>query len=147
MPRVIIEGSGEAHFLACFKENQVFRIVTDDELKNGLFRLDALNSVRQKVLTIPHRVCTDYCTDLYRDLQGCFAGEDGTEVFLDLEPFWDAPDEWWRDAVQTTAPRTKAIRLNDENTERLRVIVSLYRACFPGQAMLWGVRPDNDNMA
>lgn len=146
MPRVLIDGSGEALFFARFKENQVFSIVTDDELKNEQFRLDGLNSVRNGVFAVPHRVCTDYYTDLYRDLQGCFVSEDGKEIFLDLEPFWNTPDEWWRDAVQTAEPRTRAIRLHVENTERLRVILSLYRACFPTRAMLWGVRPDNDNM-
>ncbi len=134
-----------AYFLAQFGDDKVFEIVSDSELANGLFRLDALNSIREIVLPLPHRVCTDYSADLYRDLDGYFVDETGVEVYLDLEPLWDAPDEWWRDTVQTITPRTEAIRLRVENKERLRVLFSLYRACYPMKAMLWSVRPHNDN--
>lgn len=147
MPRIIIDGSSDTYFIHCLNEGEIFRIVTDEELNNDLFRLDGLNSVRNKVLPIPRRVCTDYFTDLYRDLHGCFVNVNGTEAFLDLDPLWETPDEWWRDAVRTLEPRTNAIRLQAENSERLRIILSIFRACFPEHAMLWGVRPDNDNVA
>ena len=127
--------------------NREFKVITNAELESKLFRLDALNSVRKAVASTSCRTCKGCFTDLYRDLDGYFSNKDGDEVFLSLGCLWDTPWEWWRDTVLTPAPRTQPIQLRVENRERLRVIFSIYRACFPEQAMLWGVRADNDNNA
>lgn len=70
--------------------------------------------------------------------------EAGKKIFLDLEPLWETPDEWWRDAIQTHVPRKHAIHLRRENRERLRIILSLFRASFPKQAEWWGKRREDN---
>ncbi|MBL4829521.1 MAG: hypothetical protein JKY55_06510 [Aliivibrio sp.] len=147
MPNVKVYGLDQNHFLDQFNDDQVFKIVTDAELRRPLFRLDGINSVRDTINTLPHRKCLDFFIDKYRDLPGYFADENGNEVFLNTDSVLDCPDEWWRDSLKSPKPRTTAIILRAENTERFRVILSLYRAYFPERAMLWGVRSSNDNVA
>lgn len=124
----------------------VFKVITDVELFNDNYRLDALNTIGIDLDDITHRQCKDYLTDLYRDLNGTFIDAVGAEIFLDLEPIWEACDEWFRDAIQTSAPKIKPLKIRAENRERLRGIISLYRAYYPSKAMLWGVRPANQNI-
>lgn len=123
----------------------VFKVITDAELFNDNYRLDALNTIGIDLNGITHRQCKDYLTDLYRDLNGTFINAAGAEIFLDLEPVWDACDEWFRDALQTPIPKTTPLKIRAENKERLRVIISLYRAYYASKALLWGIRHANQN--
>lgn len=144
MKRRIIYGLGQEYFLAQFNEDQIHERVRNDELENDLFQADALDSVRARFKTFPYVMMNDVYTNLYRDLEGYFS--DGQkEIFLDLNPLWDTPPEWWRDSVFSDGRVGKSIRLREENRERLRVIISIHRAFYPEDALLWGVCPANNN--
>lgn len=73
--------------------NNIFKIVTDQELENDEFRLDALNSIRTAIKDKTHRKCIDYFCDAYRDLSGVLINQNGDKASLRLEPLWDTPDE------------------------------------------------------
>lgn len=128
-----------------FREDQKFKIVSDTELDDKNFRLDGFNAARIH-LRGTHRKCLDIVDNLNRDFTGVFINDEGNEVFVNLTPLWDKTSvEWFRDAVQTAKPRTKAIILRPENRERIRLLLTISRACFPKDAKHWGVRPSSDN--
>ena len=133
----------QENFLAQFREDQVFEEVSDDELSDQRFRLDALKTVREDLLTIPHRQCADHIADRYRDVDGYYIDDNEREIYLDLKPLWEMPDEAFRDSIQTSEPRTTAIRLRQENRERLRLIFNIYRGSFPEKSALWGIHDQN----
>ena len=144
MKKAVIYGLSHELFLSQFREDQVFKQVSDSELEDDLYQADALDSIRARFGTVSKAMLNDLYTDLYRDLEGYFT--DGhAEIFLDLTPLWDTPEEWWRDSVMPESRAGTPIRLRQENRERLRAILSIHRAAFPQDSILWGIRPVNDN--
>lgn len=129
--------------LCCGK---TFTQVTDKELENPLFRIDAFNAIaaRLKAHKISHRLCHEFFTDQYRDLDGCFFDKSGNEIFLDMEVLEDAPEEWYRDNFYRSYEDGQNIVLRVENRERFRTLFSLVRAYDP-MGFMWGVRVANDN--
>jgi hypothetical protein len=86
----------------------------------------------------------DHLIGLYRDYRGWIRGADGDEHFLDLGVFEDEHiREWFRDYIQPV-PEGVTPRLRGETKERVRALATIMRAHFPVEALMWGLRPDND---
>ncbi|MBL1419282.1 MAG: hypothetical protein COC24_002110 [Alphaproteobacteria bacterium] len=122
------------------------RVVTEAELTDD-FILDALNSVRDILIDKPRRQCVNFYVDKYRDFDGSFVNVKGEEIFLEeeYENLLETPSEWFRSQILTKEPLVKALRVRKENRSRLVALFSLTRLMFPNKAMLWGIRPSNDN--
>ncbi len=120
-----------------------YEMISDNDLSNPLFMVDAIASIRERVIGLPHRNCSDFYMDLHRDLDGYFADGIGEEIIFGDE-LAETDGEWWRDTIQTPEPRTEPLRVRSDNKERIRIILSIHRACYPAEAALWGVRPAND---
>ncbi len=122
------------------------QIVSDGELSSTLFVEDVRTAAKN--LAVPSCKWRDYLYDLYRDYPGRVIDEFGDEVFLDFEAF-ETPGtrEWFRDWVYRNPSSYPVRRLRSESFERVRVIATLLRASSPKSAILWGVRPANDNRA
>ena len=119
-------------------------LVSDHELNNLDFVEDA-RSCAQSLRISPSR-WRDFIYDTYRDYPGRVLGSDGKEVFLDLEVFETVGiREWFRDWVLRSEPLSRSKILRIESRERVRVIATLLRARSPKPALMWGVRPANDN--
>lgn len=125
-------------------QNRRTPIVAPSALKDGEFVRGIKHTARQR------GVCAsewpEYATNLYRDYPGwIFDPHTGEEVFLDMEPLYEAPIEWWRDfCVRPCSPRIVP-RVRREAIARVVALASILRACFPAEALLWGKTPANDN--
>lgn len=128
-------------------QNRVSNVVSSEELSGGLFRLDACSEIAVELKTkkIPYRRAIDYMIEKYRDFNGMIVGAQGEEVFVDIKPLIDAPEQWWRDVFYK--PRVNAIALNVNNKPRLITLLSIQRAASPATARFWGLqeRAANDN--
>lgn len=145
MTKIICSGLCKKCLIQGFCRAEERKIVTSTELENDFFRVDACNSIYNDVIGIPYRQCPDYYANKYRDFNGWFSDEDGNEIFPDLNPLWNAPDEWWRDNFYHHYHDGKPLALRTENRERLTGLFSLYRALNPKSTLIWGIRPANDN--
>ncbi len=126
----------------CAKLNCI--LVSDKELNN----LDFVEDVRScaQNLRIKPSGWRDFIYDTYRDYPGRVLGSNGEEVFLDLEVFeTDGIREWFRDWILRSERLCRSKTLRIESRERVRVIATLLRAQNPRAALIWGVRPANDN--
>lgn len=90
----------------------------------------------------------EYLADCYRDYRGWIADQDGNEVFLDTDEF-ERPSirEWFRDFCCVPCPDHITPRVRQEARERVRVLATIMKARFPAEAIMWGVRAANDNIA
>lgn len=88
----------------------------------------------------------EHLTNLYRDYRGRVLGLDEREVSLDMDEF-EVPHvrEWFRDFCCTPCPEETIPRLRRESKERVRNLATILAAHYPERALLWGVRPSNDN--
>lgn len=143
MKNTVVYGLRADIFCSQISENDRYTVISDEELSNADFMIDAIASIREKVIGLPHRNCSDFYMDLHRDLERYFAGGNGEEVIFGDE-LAETDGEWWRDTIQTSEPRAQPLRVRSDNKERLRIILSIHRVCFPAEAALWGVRPAND---
>lgn len=119
-------------------------IANDDELAN----MDFVRDVRMFAVSLnvtPDR-WLDFISDLYRDFNGKIVNGDGEEVLLDFEPLErDGIREWFKDWACKGADPSKPVRLRREARERVRVIATILRSQYPGEAIVWGIRAANDN--
>ncbi len=145
MTKFICSGLCKECLIQGFCRAEERKIVTNTELENGFFRVDACNSIHDAVVSMPYRHCPDYYATKYRDFKGWFSDDYGNEIYPVLDPLWNAPDEWWRDNFYHKHYDENPFCLRIENRERLRGLFSLHRALNPKKAMLWGIRPVNDN--
>lgn len=134
--------------LACLSSGRCLKkialTVSDDELRNPKFLTDVRLSARKKNVS-SHR-WLDYLCSLYRDYDGTIFDHDGKEVLLDLEAFESVQiREWFRSWISAPDAGDKPPRLRSESRERVRLLATILRAAFPGEARLWGVEPANDN--
>jgi len=119
-------------------------MVTDAELADPGFIRDLRNFAFGLPLS-----CYDWLdglNDLYRDYPGRIIGPDGGEVLLDMEQF-ERPNicYWFREFCCTPCPPDITPRVRKEARNRVRVLATILRACFPADAQFWGLRADNDN--
>lgn len=138
-----IFGLRQDYFLSQFGEDKRYAVVSDEEMANPDFMIDAIGDVRLKILDSPDRKCTDHYIDKHRDLDGYFVNLDGTE-FQFGDELAETNRYFWRDTIQTSQPRKTALRIRKENREAIREILSVERADNPAKTALWGVRPAND---
>lgn len=119
-------------------------LVTDAELADPEFIRDLRNFASGLPLN-----CYDWLdglSDLYRDYPGWIMGPDGQEVLLDMEQF-EQPNicYWFREFCCTACPPNVTPRVRKEARERVRVLATILRARFRGDALMWGLRAANDN--
>lgn len=87
----------------------------------------------------------EHLCGLYRDYHGWIRDGDGNEVFLDMEVFEEKHTVDLFKRLLRPVPPGGQTRLREETKERVRVCATIMRAHFPEEAMMWGVRPANDN--
>lgn len=132
------DGLLDKRSFAKLSEGQKFKLVSIVELEDEMFRLRGLNDVRKHLLEVPPCTCMNKIDKLYCDLNGVIINDSGEEVFVDSTELLDIVGfEWFRDTVKKDKPRTTAIRLRSENRERIRLILTIFRACFPEDAIHW----------
>ena len=121
-------------------------VVSDDQLKSPEYIRDLRNFAASRGVTAESWL--DHLADLYRDYPGWIIGPDGQEELLDLEQF-ERPHirEWFRDFCNGVCPPDVTPRVRVEARERVRILATILAARYPVDAMLWGVRPANDNRA
>mgnify|MGYP003633463004 FL=1 len=119
--------------------------MTDKELANPDFIRDVKSSARRLGI-MPH-AWLDALSDMYCHYKGCIVDSSGLEILLDLEPL-ERPHirEWFRDWVCAPLDSGTYPRVRRESRERIRVLATILRACFPDCARMWGVRAANDNV-
>ena len=128
-------------------------LLTPQDAKSAVFHC----RLRDKVaaLGVHYADLLDYLNDRYRDWSGSFydqglpLGERKIgpidEIFVDMEPLYDAPVEWWRDTFGPRALQHPIVRVRCEALPRWRAIGSLYYAWYPHQRPAWLGTPANDN--
>lgn len=130
-----------------FCAKQKTKVVSDTSLSNPYWLRDfkfflVLYSYRNK---IPPSKWADHLSDLYCRYLGWIAGPGGEEIFLNTEVF-ELPHirEWFRDFIQIV-PNGVTPHVNALAFERVRVMATIMAAHHPISAVMWGVRPANDN--
>ena len=141
--KVIIHGLRQEYFLSQYSDDQKFLIITREEIANSLFRLDAVENIRQEVWQLSDRTCTDHFLDMQLMLVGYFINPDGSEYCF-TDALYEERRDFWRHTIKTALPRSSPFRLREENQDFILEILSIYRATNPAKAALWGVRPAND---
>lgn len=119
-------------------------LVTDAELADPEFIRDLRNFASR----LPLSYCDwlDGLSDLYKDYPGWIMGPDDKEVMLDMEQFEQPNIQYWfRDFCCTPCPPNVTPRVRKEARERVRVLATILRARFHGDALMWGLRAANDN--
>lgn len=114
--------------------------------------------LRENVLNlgIHYSELLDFFNDGYRDWPGYFiedrrrpenSNRDSLkEVFVDMDPLYEAPVEWWRDTFGPKALQNPIIRVRCEALPRWCALGSLFYAWYPNQKPAWLGAPANDNM-
>ena len=127
--------------------NKFARVVSDEELRNPRFIDDARRTIGDRLRAAPEQSdVIDVLMSLYRDYSGRIVDARGVEVFLDTDALEsEQARAWLRAFHRADAPRRRAAYLRPEARERFRIVASIIRAAFPDAAMMWGVRPVNDN--
>ena len=120
------------------------RIVTDNELANSGFLRDGRATCFRQNIRPSHWL--DHTSDLYRDYRGIIVDAEGHEIILNLQVL-EVPfiREWFRDFCCTPCTPNVRPRVRGLARARARVVLTILRASFPNEAMLWGKRPANDN--
>ena len=120
------------------------KIVSDDELSNPDFVRDVRNFSAN--LSIDPTSWLEALYDMYCQYPGWIVDRNGHEQFLDLEHF-EVPyiREWFRDWACSPLSQDVRPRVRGESRERIRVLGTILRTKYPEPAMMWGVRPANDN--
>lgn len=134
-------------------EKLISPLLTFQDAKSAVFAC----GLRDKVvaLGLHHAKLLDYLNDEYRDWSGCFydrrpampswSSMKAREVFVDMDPLYEAPVEWWRDTFGPKAVQSPIIRIRREALPRWRAIGSLYYAWHPNQRPAWLSAAANDN--
>ena len=119
-------------------------IVTDDELANPAFLRDARAFAYR--LGVPPDSWLDFLIDAYRDYRGRIVDAAGNEVFLATEVLEQCGIRDWFKAWACKPPGA-SVRLRAEARERVRVVLTILRACYPHEAQFWGLagKAANDN--
>lgn len=125
------------------------RVVSDEEMENPHFINDARQTIGDRLSAAPDGIdVIDVLMSLYRDYPGRIVDARGVEVFLDTDLLeTEQARAWLRAFLRADGPRRRAAYLRPEARERFRIIASIIRAAYPDEAMMWGVRPVNDNAA
>jgi hypothetical protein len=133
-------------------------LVTDAELANPEFLRDVRNFAAS--LRISAAKWVDFLLDEFSRLDICVMNEHRQPVTLDAEIFEptdaeiDADEaervharitDWFEATMCKSVPDHIRPRLRREARERFRFTATVLRALFPLEAMMWGVRPANDN--
>lgn len=120
-------------------------LVSDIELANPDFIRDVRAFCLQLNISSYH--WHDHLIDLYRDYRGHVLDESGAEIILNTCVF-ETPSirDWFRDFCCTACPDHITPYVRGEAKVRVRVLATILRAVYPAQALLWGVRPANDNV-
>ncbi|KCZ89734.1 hypothetical protein [Hyphomonas jannaschiana] len=127
-----------------FCEQIQTRIVSDEELSNPDFVRDVRNF--SAGLAVDPNSWLEALYNMYCQYPGSIVDRNGRELFLDLEHF-EVPyiREWFRDWACSPIDQNVRPRVREESRERIRVLGTVLKAKYPEHAMLWGVRPANDN--
>ena len=127
----------------CRNKNTV--VVSDLELQNPEFIRDVREFCYER--NISSHFWQVYLTDLYRDYQGRIITSDGREYYMHMDVF-EIPSirDWFRDFCSTPCPPHITPRIHTNTRKRVRVLATIIKAHHPRAAMMWGVRPANDNV-
>ena len=121
---------------------KIIRLVTDDELSQPQFVRGLRATARALGYSASEWV--DRLSDIYRDFDGVIIDEYGNEVMLDLEVFeFEHARTWYRDQINTPMAEGVSPRLRAESKERLRILGTVLRMVFPGEALGWLAANDN----
>lgn len=149
----------------CYTHNYCVRrdtqVVTDADLSNPEF----IRDVRKLAfdLQVKPSQWLGYLYDALAEYVGLFVDKRGQLVEIDLDLF-EVEDEllfngastaaetaresmrlWFKDFCCTPCPPETRPMVRRESKERVRVLATILRAAHPRKAMLWGLRPANDN--
>lgn len=128
-------------------------LLSSQDAKLALFKC----GLRDKVvdLGVHYSELLDYLNDRYRDWPGGFYTKRVElhgrnigpidEVFVNMNPLYDAPLEWWRDTFGPKAIHRPIVRVRCEALPRWCAIGSLFYAWYPNQKPVWLGTPANDN--
>jgi hypothetical protein len=119
-------------------------LVSDRDILNPAFIHDVRVFAHQ--LGISRDGWRDYLVNSLRDYPGRIVDASGQDVELDTEVF-EQPNirDWFRDICCTLPAPNGARYIRREARERFRVMATILKAKFPNEALLWGIRPANDN--
>jgi len=121
-------------------------LIRESEISNPDFIRDVRNFAY--TLSISSYQWRDHLYNLYRDYRGWVIGEGGQEVFLNMRILeFDHHREWFRDFCCTPVCDNITPYVRKEARGRVIILATILRAAYPMEAMLWGVRPANDNEA
>jgi hypothetical protein len=133
-------------------------LVSDSILSNPEFIRDVRNFAAS--LNVPPGDWIDFLLNEFSRFEGCIVDGRGAPVILRteiFEPSDEVIDEdraerfreqmtaWFRDTFCTPCPDHVKPRVRPEARERFIICATILRALYPGAAMIWGVRPANDN--
>lgn len=119
-------------------------LLTDDEISNSHFVRDLRAFAHS--LDVDAADWLEFASDTYRDYGGWIIHPVSKgEVFVEMEPLERAPYEWWRDFCTRACLPGVTPRVRSEAWERARSLGTILRAAYPEEALLWGLRPANDN--
>lgn len=119
-------------------------LVSDAELKNA----DFIRDVRAFAfsLGVSKHHWLEFLTDLYRDYPGVIIGPNSAESLLDMDAL-EVPhiQDWFHAFCCKPCPPETRPRVRAEAKERVRILATVLRACYPAAAQGWGLRAANDN--
>lgn len=128
-------------------------LLTPEDAKCAVFN----HALRSKVvaLGLHHAELLDYLNDRYRDWPGRFYDRglvsfnqrtsEMDEVFVNMDPLYEAAPEWWRDTFSPKAIVRPILRIRKEALPRWCAIGSLFYAWYPHRRPAWLGIPANDN--
>lgn len=121
-------------------------LVSDSELNNPEFIRDVRNFAYSLNISSYH--WREHLNNLYRDYKGWIVGYDGKEAFLNMCIFENERHRnWFRDFCCTPTRDRVRPYVRKEARGRAKILATILRATYPQSAMMWGVRPANDNEA
>jgi len=126
----------------CRNKNTV--VVSDLDLQNPEYIRDVRLFAYH--LNISSHAWHMYLTNLYRDYKGRIITLDGPEYYLHMDVF-ETPSirDWFRGFCCTPCPSDLTPYIHGNTRERVRVLATILKAHHPKAAMMWDVRPANDN--
>jgi hypothetical protein len=132
--------------------------VSDFELNNP----DFIRDVRNFVVDLSKRPAEllDFILDLFARLDGCIVDGAHRPIHLSTDIFLPSDEDidqgragvvearirnWLEETFAAPVPAHITPRVRREARERFRIIATILRAAYPRAAIMWGVRPSNDN--
>jgi len=145
---------------SCQCQGSVARLVSDRELRSPEFLRDVRNFTAS--LGIPKGRLLDAIMEAGARSEARFIDHHKRPVALSFESLLPADDlidaglggafedkikNWMEETFAVPVPDHVTPHVRVEARKRFRVIATILRAAYPQDAMMWGVRPANDNSA